>query len=327
MSCNNCHPELDCNECSCLTTPSTDCVFYRGATLPCLNIVKGDVLTAILTKVDTAICNGLPSFNNTSSVTSCNSNIVVTPTTIGANTNYLVCLASSIPTNIATNTSNIATLNACINNTVKNIVSNTATVTVDSSNSCGRTLRIEIPTPSPLVAYNGIIHNNTTVSNTTNSAITQTLKSFNHNYSANNNLQNEDEIRFVATGQTCGDTTTCDGVIIELFDTTSSTILSSFTKRDLTIDTKTSWLAEGTISVINVAGGLGLFDLKFFCTKASNGFRGLNLQSSTILVSADVTNINYSSLAIRVRYIHTTGAFTSTYNFARKLTVEVLKKI
>lgn len=72
MSCNNCNKKCNCQTysnpvCSCpVKDLSTDCVLYTGETLVCSNIETNTLLTDVLKKIDTKLCDSNSSVTNAS---------------------------------------------------------------------------------------------------------------------------------------------------------------------------------------------------------------------------------------------------------------------
>lgn len=195
MSCNN-----DINPCGCLHEHSSKCIFYYGDSLPCIDVVYGDDLETILTNINTAVCELTPS-GSTYSFSSCDTNIAVTSVTTGTNTAVEICLDSDLVTEITNNTTAISTINACLTNTIADILSDTITITEESSDSCGRTLRLEF-TPSGSIVYDGIIYNDLNKVGTSGAVGDKVLKSFTTDYT-DYNFTEGDEIRFKSNGRFC----------------------------------------------------------------------------------------------------------------------------
>ena len=317
MSCNN-----DINPCGCLHEHSSKCIFYYGDNLPCIDVVYGDDLETILTNINTAVCDLTPS-GSTYSFSSCDTNIAVTSITTGTNTEVEICLDEDLVTEITNNTTAISTINACLTNTIADILSDTITITEESSDSCGRTLRLEF-TPSGSIVYDGIIYNNKTAVGTTGGVGNKTLKSFDYDYFSNNNITENDEIRFKATGQIFGDGSDVDTVKLEIYDSNSSTLLYGESFGGFDLVNKQSWVLNGELTV--GTGDEALLSLNFLANSKQNGTKATPNSASQTMVNYDVTGIDWTGLEIRIVYVHdsTSGA---TFNFARQLLVEVRKYI
>lgn len=321
-----CHTNCSCpsceSKCGCSHEHSTKCSFYYGDNLPCIDVVYGDDLETILTNINTAVCELTPS-GSTYSFSSCDTNIAVTSVTTGTNTEVEVCLDSDLVTEITNNTSAISTINACLTNTIADILSDTITITEESSDSCGRTLRLEF-TPSGSIVYDGIIYNNKTAVGTTGGVGNKTLKSFDYDYFSNNNITENDEIRFKATGQIFGDGSDVDTVKLEIYDSNSSTLLYGESFGGFDKVNKQSWVLNGELTV--GTGDEALLSLNFLANSKQNGTKATPNSASQVVVNYDITGIDWTGLEIRIVYVHdsTSGA---TFNFARQLLVEVRKYI
>lgn len=320
MACNN----NDVDNCGCSHQHSAKCIFYKGGTLSCIDVVYDDDLETILENIDAAVCALTPS-GSVSVVESCDENIEVTSETSGQTTTYTVCLNSDITDRITELENDVGVLETCVENGVLDITSTTLTITETDTGECGRTLNIEF-NPSGIVTYDGIIHNDTDKDGTTGAVGDKILKSFNYDYETNNLIAANDEIRFTATGQIYGDGAAVDTVKIQLFDAGGATVLWESTYAGFALgDVYYSWRADAELVVTDVAGGEGLLNIHFLAIPKINGIKS-NTTISLQEINTDVTGIDYTNLSIRVIYIHnsTTGA---TDNFARKLMVEVRKYI
>lgn len=315
-----------CNNCSCTYPSTTACVTWKGASISCGDTViatQGDVLTDILTNITDLACGNITPSGQVYIVEGVTNQTTVTENTVGNETTYTVGLASAITTTISNHTSSIASINACLTNTVEDLISDTITITEESSDSCGRTLRLEF-TPSGSVSYDGIVYNDTTKVGTTGGVGNKTLKSFDYDYLFNNNITENDEIRFKATGQIFGDTDDVDTVKLEIYDSNSSTLLYGESFGGFDKVNKQSWVLNGELTV--GTGDEALLSLNFLANSKQNGTKATPNSASQVVVNYDVTGIDWTGLEIRIVYVHdsTSGA---TFNFARQLLVEVRKYI
>ena len=334
MSCNRCYT----NPCHCRTTPchncesdcgcshehSAKCSFYYGSSLPCIGVVYGDDLQTVIENISAAVCELTPS-GSTYSFSSCDSNIVVTSTTSGTNTDVEICLDSDLVTQIETNTTNIGVLSACVNNTVADLLSNTITITEVSSNDCGRVLQLEYNPSASVVTYDGIIYNDLNKVGTSGAVGDKVLKSFTTDYS-DYNFTEGDEIRFKSNGQILGDTTDVDSVKFEVFDVNSATLLYSSNFSGFDKVNKQSWKLKGDITYTDIPSGEVAINIEFFANSLQNGSIS-NLTNNSQMVVNSIFNISdITNLRLRLVYDHqsTSGA---TNNFARQFLVEIRKKI
>jgi len=138
------------SDCGCLNQVTSDCVFYKGNYLSCVDVTQGDDLTNILKNIDSLICS-IPTPTGVA--------YVGTPNQINV-TGNVIGLSNTVTTQISNLQSNVTALQSCVNNTVKSITSSTLSVSTTNTNSCGRTLNIEaITNPTPLSEKSGIIEN------------------------------------------------------------------------------------------------------------------------------------------------------------------------
>ena len=107
MGCNN----NDINPCGCSHQHSSECIFYKGSNLSCINVNYGDDLQTVLENINETVCNLSPS-GSVTVVDSCDANIEVSSETNGNTTTYTVCLNSDITDQITENTNNISTIAA-----------------------------------------------------------------------------------------------------------------------------------------------------------------------------------------------------------------------
>lgn len=322
MSCNNCYNSSCDSTCGCPQQVKGTCVFYQGANLDCLDVTKGDTYDSILANLNTIVCNLQAPSGIQTTLTGCSS-ITVTQTSA---TNYNVCLSSATQTQINNNTTNISTLFACVANGVLDITSSTLDITEVDTDVCGRTLNIEIPTPSGVPVLDGIIYNNVDKSTYLNTTSNKTLKTHTGNYISVYNLQANDEIRFRATGQVLGDGSLADDVIIQLYDSSSSSVIDTQSIRGFDLVNKQSWIANASITVIDESAGTALYQLEFFSNSLDNGLMAVPNSNSRFLINKDLSAVDFDNLTINIIYNHVSTT-PDTNNFARQLMVEVRKYI
>lgn len=316
--CNNHCPEE--NSCGCTHNHSTKCSFYYGDTLSCIDVQYGDDLETILTNINTAVCAITPSGSTSTVVNSCNSNIAVTNPSTGV---YTVCLNQDIPDQITENTSNISDLNACITNTVKDLISDSLTVTEESSDSCGRTLRVEYNPSGFATTEDGIIYNDLDKSGTTATSGIQILKSFNNNYVTSSSITTGDEIRFQITGSIDAVVAGVASVIIELYDSNTATVIDSTTYSAFSSipGAVSSFIFDGVIALQSSTSGR--YTLKMLAANVADFNFGNCTTSAKIY---DVNVIDFTALTIRAKF-NNFGSANGGNNYVHKLMVEVRKKI
>lgn len=331
MSCHRCHSSpcschRNCDDCSCPQQIKGTCVFYQGANLSCIDATKGDTSDEIFAKIDAIVCDLIPPSGIFTTITTCSEDITVTMTTPSGIPNYRLCLNDTFVEQVDSNTADILVLQNCLGDSVIDIVSDTLAVTTESTEVCGKTLRLEIITPSGLPSYDGIIYNDNSKVGTSGSTGDKVLKQFTHNYTFSNALAHDDEIRFRTNGEVLGDGSEVDDVKIELFDSTSAIVLHTATFTGFPVGViSSSWQAEGVLSATSIAGGTGVYTLNFLLSNKANGVN-TSVSSAAAVVNADVSGIDFTNLTIRVIYVHNSTTVAAN-NFARQLMVEVRKKI
>jgi hypothetical protein len=330
MTCNNCYnPSCD-STCGCPQQVKGSCVFYQGANLTCLDVTKGDDYDSILASLNTIVCNLVAPTGIQTTLTGCDS-ITVTPT---SSTNYNVCLSTATQTQINSNTSSIATLSACAANTVKAITSTTLTITTASTNTCGRTLNIEVPVPSGTPIVDGIIYSDSTKveANTgvgTDVVLKDSSTSIGDYYSLNG-LEVGDEIRWRANGQIDSNGNTVDILKYDFRNGLSPVgIITGATFTGFsTGGNETSWQMEGTATVLdNTALNAELLvSVKLF----RNGLANSNVSDTVrdlYIFNQTITGVDLTQLVIAIKYTRNIPNIFGPTNFARQLVVEIRKMI
>jgi hypothetical protein len=330
MTCNNCYnPSCD-STCGCPQQVKGSCVFYQGANLTCLDVTKGDDYDSILASLNTLICDLVAPTGIQTTLTGCSS-ITVTQT---SSTNYNVCLSTATQTQINNNTSNIATLSACAANTVKDITSSSLTITTASTNTCGRTLNIEVPTPSGTPIVDGIIYSDSTkVEANTGVGTDVVLKDSSTSigsYYLSNGLEVGDEIRWRANGQIDSDGNTVDILKYDFRNGASSGgIITGATFTGFsTGGNETSWQMEGTATILdNTALNAELLvSIKLF----RNGLANSNVSDTVkdlYIFNQTITGVDLTQLRIAIKYNRAIPNIFGPTNFARQLVVEIRKMI
>jgi hypothetical protein len=141
------------SDCGCLSQVTSDCVFYKGDYLSCVDVTQGDDLTNILKNIDSLICS-IPTPTGVA--------YVGTPNQIDV-TGNVISLSSTVTTQISNLQSNVTALQSCAANTVKAITTTPGsglTATVTNTNSCGKTINLNYTPPTiPLTQKQGIVKN------------------------------------------------------------------------------------------------------------------------------------------------------------------------
>jgi hypothetical protein len=330
MSCNCTTPcTSTCpSYCGCTVQVPGTCVFYQGPKLDCIDATKGDTYDSILTTINSIVCGLEPPSGITTTITGCSSILVRNPSTNVFN----ICLSTTTENQINNNTSNIAALSACIANTVKDITSSDGSVTISTTgtNSCGRTINLQVAAPPTPAVLDGIIYSDSTkVLADGVVGFNQVLKTSSTsigNYVTANGLQIGDEIRWRANGQTDSLGENADSVIFEIFDGLGASISETFSSFS-TGGAVSSWEMEGTITVLSIGLGTGiLITAKLFLHSRPNG-TALTSNVYSLVVNDQLPSVDLSTLEIRIKYYRNTTLVSYTDNFARQLVVEIRKKI
>ena len=145
MSCHN-HTINNCEEC--ISQVKGKCVFYQGATLSCLDVVKGDNYDDILAGLNQIICDLTPP-----------SGTIYTGTANQIDVTGDVISLSPTVTSAITNLQTVVNQHTnCLATTVKNITSSSLNITTTNTTGCGNTLNIEYSAPTPSQTQ-GIVYN------------------------------------------------------------------------------------------------------------------------------------------------------------------------
>ena len=334
MTCNNCYnPSCD-STCGCPQQVKGSCVFYQGANLTCLDVTKGDDYDSILASLNTLICDLVAPTGIQTTLTGCGS-ITVTPT---SSTNYNVCLSTATQTQINSNTSSIAFLSNCINTGVFNVVSTDGSVSIDitPSTGCGVILDLSVPVPSGTPIVDGIIYSNTvkegTIAGTGGDEVLTESPATGPdsigNYYTSYGLEVGDEIRWRANGQIQASATNADKVKFDLFDGVTGILNGNVFGSFTTDSVKSSWEMEATAIVTNNTPGASevLIDAKFFQHSKPNGIVS-NGRGESYLFNQTISNIDLSTLQVRIKYQREAAGVSALDNFARQLVVEIRKKL
>lgn len=330
MSCYRCHQNTcTCDQnCGCNPSVKGKCVFYRGATLTCLgeDITTGMNYDAILAILVDSICGGIsnPS-GHVYTVIGTSNEINVSNTTIGNVTTYQVSLSNTIKDEIADIQSDIASLQTCCDASIKEITTNTPFNLLITDEGSG-TWNIDFQNPSGNYNYDGIVYNDTTAATLpAGSGTTVVVKTFNRNYVSQNNISDNDEIKFQFTGKIQAGVAATDSLIVELFDATTLTVLASVNLGSFNTNGISSYVIDGILDVISVGSKTGLLTVRIERNNVDNGTTS-DLVRAVANINQDVTNINYNNLTIRLKQ-NNISSVNSVDNRCRKFTVEVRKYI
>lgn len=319
------------NNCGCTHQHPAECIIYKGENLECIHTTNGDTLDEVLVAINEVICTLSPSGQSITEVEGVSGETTVSSSTVGNITTYTVGLDEDFVQQVEDNSTNISTLSACIATTVKSIVSNTLNVSIDSTNSCGRTIRIESSTPSSVPIVDGIIYSNSDKSEATGgTGVDKVLKTSSTSigdYETTNGFEIGDEIRWRATGQIHGDAETADVLKFDLFDTPTG-ILGGGTFYSFSPSIKSSWVMNGTITVLDNTSGNStlLINAILQRTQTENGIEG-NSSRDIYLIDEEVSGVDLTTLVLRIKHERNVSSSLSATNFARQLVVEVRKYI
>ena len=332
MSCNCTTPcTSTCpSYCGCTVQVPGTCVFYQGPYLSCIDATKGDTYDSIITKINDIVCGLEPPSGIPTTITGCSSITVTNPSTNVFN----VCLSTTTQNQINNNTSNIAALSACIANTVKDITSSDGSVTISTTgtDSCGRTIDLQVGAPPTPVVLDGIIYSDSTkvLANgiVGSDQVLKTSSTSIGNYVTVNGLEVGDEIRWRTNGQVDSKASDVDFLKFDLFDGVTG-ILTGGTFNNFSTDgVISSWQLHGTITVLDKTPGASvlLINVEVFCHRSENGIE-LATNTYSLLINEEISGVDLSSFQIRTKYYRNTTLASYTNNFARQLVVEIRKLI
>lgn len=314
------------DNCGCLYPSNTECVWYKGDAISCLDISSGDKLTDVLIAMGNAICDGIPGSSGLIYVVQGTTNeIDVSSSTVGDTTTYTVGLSDTILDSLSGLQSQIDALSSCCDDAIHEITTATPSY-LDISDSGSNTWNIDFIGSIP-GNYQGIIYNNTTFVNTNNTPGDQVLKSFNHNYVVDSDIDDGDDIRFMASGKVKAESSVVDSVKVELYDATGATVLWGDTIGGFNSSGISSFLLYGTLTVVDAAAGDGLYHLEFNANSEDNGTYDPWARNSGANIDVDVAGIDFTNLTIRIKFVHNTASSGTPDNGVRQLKVEVVKAI
>lgn len=327
-NCNTCG-QTSSNSCGCINPTDTKCVTWKGASVSCGDFVvakQGDLLNEIIENLTDLACGNITPSGDTVVVDNVDGETTVAENTVGSVTTYTVGIDEDIITQIEDNATNISEIFSCLNDTVRDLTSSSLIITETSSNTCGRVLNVEY-SPSGQVSYDGIVYSNITPSALpSGSGGDQTIATFNRNYVSLNNIADGDQINFRITGRIKGNGLTSDSMKIDVYDVSTTTILTSqdfnsFTTSDGVIS---SYEINGKIIVdlTNSAGLLSICMNRNTKDKGEIGDVGKNL----LVIDDYFTGTNYQNLSVIVRQVND-SLQNATDNNVSSVVFEVRKKI
>ena len=94
-------------------------------------------------------------------------------------------------------------------------------------------------------------------------------------------------------------------------------------------DALVAWEMEATAIVTDNTPGASevLIDVKFFPHSKPNGIVTNNGRGNLYLFNQTISNIDLSTLQVRIKYQREAAGVSSSDNFARQLVVEIRKKL
>lgn len=321
-----------CNECGCDHEHNGECIFYKGATVDCIPVVKGQDFDTVIENIATYICEEIdPPSAHVYIVEGCDS-IDVTTETVENTTTYTVCLDEGVRNQIDDNSANIATALACNALQVRDLISTDSSVniSVDSSGSCGVILDLSV-SPSGTPTYEGIVHNDTTAATLPDGGGgDQIVKSFDRDYLALNDLQDSDEIHITVRGKVKGNGTFADSIKISLYDVNSAIEVFTISPPYYSFDTGngniSSYSIKLEVTAVDVSAGTALVTASMESNIVDNGINS-GSRYNQLQACTDATGIDYSNLRIRVSQVNDSNFTGSNDNYCRQLKVEVRKYI
>lgn len=330
MGCNRCrepYNRCSCSDNSCPVELSTKCIFYKGASLSCLNITKGENLEDILIGLNTILCDLDPSSVITYVVQGTTNEIVVTSNTVSNTTTFTVGLNDTILNDITTIQSQISVIQAAIATIPITLSTSSPEITLVENSANNWSINWTAPSSTN---FDGIVYNQLTPTATSGAGGTQTISSYNRNYITNSGVQNGDEIRVVVEGQIGVGASTADTLIFDILDVNSSTVIYTITYDSFNASAISSFQLESTIAVKDNTIGTGsanisskLFELPSNAVGLpTNTYGTLRVHGNFSFVTS--SGIDYSNLTLRIRSLNQSMTVnTKIYKF----TVEVRKLI
>lgn len=313
-----------CDECGCLSTHNTDCLYYKGSSLTCIGVVNGDSLTDTFKNINDTICSLTPSGHNYV-VESCDSNIEVTSDVTEDTTTYTVCLGADIINDIDALQATVSGLSTCISDTVADITSSTLTVTEASSDSCGRVINLEY-TPSSNETQDGIIENDTTVYSADGTGGSQVLKTSTYDLVSLYDFSDGDNLLLLAEGQYAFDessTGASDTITLEIRNAGVTRFsIANTAPRSVP---KYGWRIEVTFT--RTSSSTGQLTAFYWQNLVSNGTEAIGATGlPKTIFSKTVTNLDFT--AFNWRIVDTNDSeLGTTYNFLNHFQAEVRKNI
>ena len=184
MACDNCGG-------SCSQYLDAKCITVK-TTYPCINVAKGDNLEETLAAINEVICDFDPPAQTLYAADGVDGEIVVTTSTIGDTTTFLVGLDPDITDLLVDITNDISTINTELDSKICGITTNTPEY-LDITTPSGCVYNIDF-TPSGFVSYDGIIYQDYTQPETSGSAGTEVLINYSNNFVASNQITTGDII-------------------------------------------------------------------------------------------------------------------------------------
>lgn len=313
-----------CDECGCLSTHNTDCLYYKGIALTCINVANGDNLTDTFKNINDTICSLTPSGHNYV-VESCDSNIEISTDVTEDTTTYTVCLSADIINNIDALEATVSGLSTCISDTVADITSSSLTVTESSSDSCGRVINLEY-TPSSNETQDGIIENDTTVYSADGGGGDQVLKTSTYDLVSLYDFSDGDNILLLAEGQYAFDessTGLSDTITLEIRNAgVTKFSISNTAPRSVN---KYGWRIEVTYTVTGTTTGqVTVFYWQNLVANGTEAIASSGLPKT--IFSKSVTGMDYTQFNWRIVDVND-SELGATYNFLNHFQAEVRKNI
>ena len=149
------------------------------------------------------------------------------------------------------------------------------------------------------------------------------------NYYTSYGLEVGDEIRWRANGQIQASATNADKVKFDLFDGVTGILNGNIFGSFSTDSVTSSWEMEATAIVTDNTPGASevLIDAKFFTHSKPNGIVINSGRGDQYLFNQTISNIDLSTLQVRIKYVREAAGVSASNNFARQLVVEIRKKL
>jgi hypothetical protein len=321
MSCNN------CGSSSCSQYLDAKCITVKNS-YTCINVAKNDTLEEAIAAINDVICDLDPQDPVLYDVDGVNGEIVVTTSTIGDTTTFLVGLDPDITDLLVDIQDDISDINTELSSKICGITTNTPEY-LDITNPSGCVYNIDF-TPSGFVSYDGIQYQDYTQPETSGGIGTEILINYTNNFVSTNQITTGDIITVTVPMQldvceanevilrfSSNSSTKHDLVFKDLYpqDDRYTTFIAEFKMR-INVKSSTEAFVSSAIEVIGYVGDNSGVNV----TLGQLGGVGLNVLPT---LTKTVTGINWANTNFQVIVQDACGGVTKVGEFI----VDVRKKL